>query len=154
MLSSSFKRSNAQSLSRPQRGFTLIELMIVVVVVAILGAIAVPSYLNHIRKTRRADAVDMFIQIQQAQERYRGNNAAYASNLTTLSFASNTQATTNGYYTMTITSSSSTGYVATATAVSGKGQTSDAQGSTSCSTLTVTVANGSATNTPTVCWSK
>jgi prepilin-type N-terminal cleavage/methylation domain-containing protein len=39
-----------------QNGFTLIEVMIVVVIVAILAAIAIPSYQDSIRKTRRADA--------------------------------------------------------------------------------------------------
>ena len=41
---------------RNQRGFTLLELMIAVVVVAILASVAYPSYQAHLRKSRRAEA--------------------------------------------------------------------------------------------------
>ncbi len=51
------------------RGFTLIELMIVVAVVAILAAIAIPSYQNQVQKTRRADAQTGLLQAAQALER-------------------------------------------------------------------------------------
>lgn len=51
------------------RGFTLIELMIVVAVVAILGAIAVPSYNEYIRRAHRADARAGLLQAQQWMER-------------------------------------------------------------------------------------
>ena len=51
------------------RGFTLIELMIVVVVIAIIAAIALPSYQSQIQKTRRADAQSALLQAAQALER-------------------------------------------------------------------------------------
>jgi type IV pilus assembly protein PilE len=55
---------------RLQRGFTLIELMIVVAIVAILAAVAVPSYQQHIVKTNRKDAMTVLQSAAQAMERY------------------------------------------------------------------------------------
>lgn len=51
------------------RGFTLIELMIVIAVIAIIAAIAFPAYNNQVQKTRRADAVSALLAGSQALER-------------------------------------------------------------------------------------
>lgn len=51
-------------------GFTLIELMIVVAVIGILGAIAYPTYQDSVRKSRRADARSTLLQAAQWMERY------------------------------------------------------------------------------------
>ncbi|MDS4020687.1 MAG: type IV pilin protein [Candidatus Competibacter sp.] len=59
------------------RGFTLIELMITVAVVAILAAIAYPSYLEQIRKSRRADAKAVLLEAAQWMERYYTSNNRY-----------------------------------------------------------------------------
>lgn len=55
---------------KQQKGFTLIEAMIVVVIIAILAAIAVPSYQKHIQKTRRGDAKESLTRIAAMQERF------------------------------------------------------------------------------------
>ncbi len=59
------------------RGFTLIELMIVVAVVAILAAIAVPSYAEHVRKSRRAQAKADLVEYAAAAERFHTVNNTY-----------------------------------------------------------------------------
>lgn len=61
-----------------QQGLTLIELLIVMVVVAILGAIALPAYQSHVRQTRRSDAHALLQAAQLGQEKYRLNHATYA----------------------------------------------------------------------------
>jgi len=53
-----------------QKGFTLIEMMVVVAVIAILASIAYPSYTSHINKGRRAECRSGVLQVMQQQERY------------------------------------------------------------------------------------
>lgn len=59
-------------------GFTLIELMIVVAVVAVLTAIAYPSYQDALRKSRRAQAKADLIEYAASAERFRTVNNTYA----------------------------------------------------------------------------
>lgn len=95
-------------------GFTLVELMVAVAVIAILMAIAVPSYQQHVLRSRRADATSALGTIQQAQERYRANQQSYATSLASLGIASSLSP--QGHYTLAITAASATGYTLTATA--------------------------------------
>lgn len=60
-----------------QRGVTLLELMIVVVVVGILASIAYPSFQEHVRKTRRADGKAALMQTAQQLERCYTRFARY-----------------------------------------------------------------------------
>ena len=59
------------------KGFTLIELMIVVMIVAILAAVAYPSYQNHVMKSRRVDATGNLLSLGQYLERYFTENGRY-----------------------------------------------------------------------------
>ena len=60
------------------RGFTLIELMIVVAIAAILAAIAYPSYTEQVRKTRRSNCAGELVGLANAMERFFTENATYA----------------------------------------------------------------------------
>jgi len=69
--------------SRTQRGFTLIELMIVVVVIAILAAVVVPSFMRETNKTKAETEVNsMFGEIGVKEEQYKIENHVYLSDAT------------------------------------------------------------------------
>lgn len=59
------------------RGFTLIELMIVVAVVAVLAAVAIPAYTQYVEQTRRADAQSALLNAAQNLERCFTRNNSY-----------------------------------------------------------------------------
>jgi len=67
--------------SRP-RGFTLIELMIVLVVVGVLAAIALPSYQNYIVRAKRTQAQQVLQDIANREEQYRLDKRSYTTALT------------------------------------------------------------------------
>ncbi len=58
-------------------GFTLIELLIAVTIIGILGAVAVPSYLDHIRKGKRSEAQGALVTFANAMEQWRLQNSSY-----------------------------------------------------------------------------
>ncbi len=61
-----------------QKGFTLIELMIVVAIIGIIAAIAYPSYVEYTDRTRRTDAQGALTGLAGAMERYYASNNTYA----------------------------------------------------------------------------
>jgi type IV pilus assembly protein PilE len=63
---------------RRARGFTLIELMITMVVIAILAAIAVPSYSSHVRRGARTGAESFLMDVASHQQQYLVDVRAYA----------------------------------------------------------------------------
>ncbi len=60
-------------------GFSLIELMIVVVIVAILASIAVPAYTNSVRKSRRTEAKTALLDLAAREERYFATQNVYTT---------------------------------------------------------------------------
>ena len=144
-------------------GFTLIELIVVVAIVGILAAIAYPSYLDSVRKGRRAEATTALYGIQLAQEKWRANNATYgalaacatpaAGCWVIAAAAAGTLTTEGGYYTLATAGNNATTFSATATAVSDKSQTEDKAAGVSCTPLTMT-ASGPTITTQAACWSR
>jgi len=134
---------------KTQRGFTLIEIMIVVVVAAILASIAYPSYVSSIRKARRTEAKADITRLQILQEKYRSNNAAYAVDVPTL-IASGIS---SNYYSFTTTpaiGAESLSY--TVVAAAKNDQVNDSNKGVNCANLTLTVTSGNESYQPAECW--
>jgi type IV pilus assembly protein PilE len=64
-------------ISSDESGFTLIEVMIVIVIVAILSAVAYPSYEESVRKSKRAEGRAALMQLMQQEERFYSQNTKY-----------------------------------------------------------------------------
>jgi len=130
-------------------GFTLIELMIVVVIIGILMAISVPAYRDYVMRSHRTDAHSSLLDIAARQERHVAQYNRYADVITAdgetgLNMAANSK---EGYYTLAAAACAggliANCYLITATAVGGQADDTD------CPSLTY---NSVGTKTPAACW--
>jgi type IV pilus assembly protein PilE len=107
-------------------GFTLIELMIALAVIGILAAVAYPSYIGVVTKSRREDAMAALMDIQLSQEKWRANHSSYTGDLRDIGWGAATNAVSrDGYYTLNVSGASATAYTATAAPKTGTPQAND-----------------------------
>ncbi|HTC28465.1 type IV pilin protein [Dyella sp.] len=139
------------------KGFTLIEMLIVVAIIAVLAAIAIPIYQRQIMESRRTTAKTALFDLASREEKYYSTNNAYTANLTTLGYSNATQITVpNGnantdYYQVgvALTTTGTPGYLATATPIN-----SQATNDTYCVNYTITDlgVQGNSGSQTTGCW--
>ncbi|MBW2039899.1 MAG: prepilin-type N-terminal cleavage/methylation domain-containing protein [Deltaproteobacteria bacterium] len=97
-----------------KRGVTLLELMIVVAIVGILAAVAIPAYDGYVTRSRRSNAFTALETVRAAQEMYRAEHGFYAGGLNPhLAGCGPNMAGDN--YTISLTRTDNTHYTATST---------------------------------------
>ena len=141
------------------QGFTLIELMIVVAIIGIIAAVAIPSYQDSVRKSARAVAKEALFEVVSRQENNFLNSKAYATDLTNLGYSGatyyvdkqgNTSVAGDSVYLIQLATGATTSAY-TVQAVPQNSQTGDTQ----CGTLSLSsagVKGESGTGTVSMCW--
>ena len=91
------------TLKRSQGGFSLVELMITLVILAILMSIAIPSYQSQLEKSRRSEGKALLSEIAALQESFRTEQNRYTADLTELGYgAAGWNQSKNGYYRVSV----------------------------------------------------
>lgn len=129
---------------KKQLGFTLIEVMIVVVIVGILASIAYPSYRNYVLRANRAEGAAHILRVLQAQERHHSQNMTYTTTLSDLGINPGSE---TGRYTITATGLAACGgqTIAQCVTVTATAATADPV----CNTMSM---DSRGAKNPTACW--
>ncbi|MBC3206564.1 MULTISPECIES: type IV pilin protein [unclassified Pseudomonas] len=131
---------------RSIRGFTLIEIMIVIAIIGIVITIAAPRYTEYVNKGRRAEVAGLLSEQAQTLERFYTKNNVYTG-VTGLS-------TGNDFYTITPTLTDQT-FLLTATRKAGSAMATDKCGDLTLSNTGVRAMNNAATGlTSKDCWGR
>lgn len=141
-------------MNKRNHGFTLIELMIAVAIVGILAAIAYPSYLDQVRKSKRSDARSLVLQTANRQERYFTTHYEYAGSMKDLGYKNATVETENKAYSVTASASGTNKENFTITATAINDQDNDDCRTMSINQIGEKTANNAAAsaNISTQCW--
>ena len=110
-----------------QRGFTMIEVMIVVAIIGIIAAIAYPSYQDYVREARRTDGMAALLAIANEQEKWFIGNGTYTSILGNVwSHPLNLTFSPESFYTVSIQAADGNGFLLRAVGRAGTSQANDA----------------------------
>ena len=109
---------------KSNKGITLLELLIVIVIVGVLAAIAIPAYTNYMVRARRTDAKTGLEQLRAAQEMRRAERGGYSTDLTELQTTWGVTANPVGDYNLSFVVATATSFTAQAAPFSGR-QTPD-----------------------------
>ena len=96
-----------------QRGVTLLELMIVLVIVGILASVAFPAYRDYVDRAKRAEGKTLLSEIQARQERYYFDNNSYTTDATGLGYKDAKPLSSEGNYSLESIAVGDTGKIAT-----------------------------------------
>lgn len=124
------------------RGFTLIELMTAALIIAVLAAIAYPTYMNQSKKGRRSNAEALLMDMAQRQQQFFMDSRTYAATVATLNVTVPT--TVSNFYNLTVVTAAGPPptFTLTATPIAGGAQAGD---------VTLTIDNTGA-KTPANVW--
>lgn len=106
--------NNATMTAGRSKGFTLIEVMIVVAIVGILAAVVLPSYQQYVIRANRAAAQSFMLELSSKQERYVLDKRSYTA---TVSDLMTPPGEVSNNYNVTLGSVTATGYLITATPI-------------------------------------
>ncbi len=145
-------------------GFTLTELLIVMVIVAILMAVAVPMYQQQVQQSRRTEATNAVLELASREEKYFSVNNNYSADPTQLGYSSSVTSftppvSTGTYYQITVDvptpeAGVAPSYTITATPAAGSPQLND----TNCQTFSITqtgvqsATNSAGSDSTATCW--
>jgi type IV pilus assembly protein PilE len=128
------------------RGFTLVELIIVIAIVSLLVAVALPSYRNHIRKSHRADAQAYLMSVAGRQTQFLVDTRSYAATLATINIPTPADVSASYVVTLNVAAGPPPTFTVTATPMAGTDQVNE-----QCGTLTINQA-GAKTAALSSCW--
>lgn len=138
-----------------ERGFSLVELLVTLVIAGILATIAVPGYQNHMQKVRRADAYACLLDAAQRQENFFYQNNRYATSIAELGLQS-ANCGADAHYTLDAPAAGPTGSINTSYLLTASRASAAQAKDTLCGDLTLNSAgakgNKNASQPASECW--